>query len=96
MNYLKNSFIFLETIISLLVVSIIVTIFFEISYNKNSNNNFTKIISVTNKLKKSQYDSFIISNKTLTVKKDNLSEKLLVKEILFKDENIKLKKYEIF
>lgn len=96
MNYLKNSFIFLETIISLLVVSIIVTIFFEISYNKNSNNNFTKIISISNKLKKSQYDSFIISNKTLTVKKDNLSEKLLVKEILFKDENIKLKKYEIF
>lgn len=96
MNYLKNSFIFLETIISLLVVSIIVTIFFEISYNKNSNNNFTKIISISNKLKKSQYDSFIISNKSLTVKKDNLSEKLLVKEILFKDENIKLKKYEIF
>lgn len=96
MNYLKNSFIFLETIISLLVVSIIVTIFFEISYNKNSSNNFTKIISITNKLKKSEYDSFTITNKTLTVKKDNLNEKLFVKEILFKDENIKLKKYELF
>lgn len=96
MNSLKNSFIFIETIVSLIVVSIIVTIFFKISYNKTDNKKFTKIISTSNKLKKSEYDSYSISNKTLTIKKDNNMENLLVKEILYKDTDIKLKKYELF
>ena len=95
MNSLKNSFIFLETIVSLLVVSIIVTIFFKISYNKSDNKTFNTLITLTNKLKKSQYDSFLISNKTLTIKKDNHIENLLVKEISSKEKNIKLIKYEL-
>lgn len=96
MNSQKNSFIFLETIVSLLVVSIIVTIFLKISYNKTDNKTFTTILSVSNKLKKSQYDSFLISNKTLSIKKDNIFEELLVKQISYEEKNIKLIKYENF
>lgn len=95
MNSLKSSFIFLETIVSLLIVSVIVTIFFKISYNKNSDKKFTKILEVSNNLKKSNYENVSLSTKILKIKKDNLEENLTVKEFLYKDENIKLLKYEI-
>lgn len=95
MNSLKSSFIFLETIVSLLIVSVIVTIFFKISYNKNSDKKFTKILEVSNNLKKSNYENVSLSTKILKIKKDNLEENLTVKEFLYKDEDIKLSKYEI-
>lgn len=94
MNYQKNSFIFLETIVSLLIVSIIVTIFFKISYDKDSSKNFTTIQSISNKLKKSNYDNFQISDETLNIKKDSKEESIKVKKISFENENIKLVKYE--
>jgi hypothetical protein len=92
---LKNSFIFLETIVSLIVVSIIVSIFFKFSYDNNTNKKFQILNTLSNKFKKSDYSNMQISQEEIPILEDGIEKKLLVKKISANENGIKLYKYEI-
>ena len=91
----KNSFIFLETIVSLIVVSIIVAIFFKLSYDNNTNKKFQKLNTLSNKLKKSDYSNMQSSQEEITILENGVAKELLVKKITTNSDEIKLYKYEL-
>ncbi|RXJ81792.1 hypothetical protein [Arcobacter sp. F2176] len=91
----KNSFIFLETIVSLIVVSIIVAIFFKLSYDNNTNKKFQKLNTLSNKLKKSDYSNMQSSQEEITILENGVGKELLVKKITTNSDEIKLYKYEL-
>ena len=92
---LKNSFIFLETIISLVVVSIIVSIFFKLNYDNSANIKFQNLNNISNKLIKSDYQNMQISQKELTILENGIENKLLVNKITSNENEISLYKYEL-
>ncbi|WP_419764149.1 MAG: hypothetical protein ACNI28_10220 [Arcobacter sp.] len=92
---LKNSFIFLETIVSLVVISIIVTIFFKLNYDNSANKKFQTINDLSNKLKKSDYQNMQISQNELRILEDGIEKKVLVNKITSNQNSIKLSKYEL-
>lgn len=92
---LKNSFIFLETIVSLIVVSIIVTIFFKLSYDNNTNKKFQSLNNISNKLKKSDYSNMKTSQEEIIILENSVEKKLSVKKITSSTNEIKLSKYEL-
>lgn len=94
-NYLKNSFIFLEALVSLVIVSIIVTTFFKLSLNKSSDETFIKINKLSNNFIKEDYKDFSISeNQKLKFLMDGVETSILVNKITYQDSDIKLIKYE--
>ncbi|WP_298753926.1 hypothetical protein [uncultured Arcobacter sp.] len=92
---LKNSFIFLETIVSLVVISIIVSIFFKLNYDNRANKKFQTLNELSNKLKKSNYQNMQISQNKLTIFENGIEKKVLVSKITSNQNNIKLTKYEL-
>ncbi|WP_428026924.1 hypothetical protein [Arcobacter sp.] len=92
---LKNSFIFLETIISLVVISIIVSIFFKLNYDNSTNIKFQNLNNISNKLIKSDYQNMQISQKELTLLENGIENKLLVNKITSNENEISLYKYEL-
>lgn len=92
---LKNSFIFLETIVSLVVISIIVSIFFKLNYDNRANKKFQTLNELSNKLKKSNYQNMQISQNELTIFENGIERKVLVSKITSNQNNIKLTKYEL-
>jgi len=92
---LKNSFIFLETIVSLVVISIIVSIFFKLNYDNRANKKFQTLNELSNKLKKSNYQNMQISQNELTIFENGIEKKVLVSKITSNQNNIKLTKYEL-
>ncbi|WP_428023500.1 hypothetical protein [Arcobacter sp.] len=95
MKSLKNSFIFLETIISLVVISIIVSIFFKLNYDNSANIKFQNLNNISNKLIKSDYQNMQISQKELTLLENGIENKLLVNKITSNENEISLYKYEL-
>ncbi|PLY09315.1 MAG: hypothetical protein C0626_09995 [Arcobacter sp.] len=95
MKSLKNSFIFLETIVSLVVISIIVSIFFKLNYDNRANKKFQTLNELSNKLKKSNYQNMQISQNKLTIFENGIEKKVLVSKITSNQNNIKLTKYEL-
>lgn len=92
---LKDSFIFLETIVSLVVISIIVTIFFKLHYDNSSNKKFQNLNKLSNILKKSDYQNIQVTQTELTILENGIEKNLLVNKITLNQNNIKLTKYEI-
>jgi hypothetical protein len=91
----KNSFIFLEAIVSLVIVSIIVSIFFKLNYDNSDNKKFQILNEISNNLKKSDYQNMQISQKELIILENNIEKKVLVNKIVYEKNSIKLTKYEI-
>lgn len=79
----------------MVIVSIIVTIFSKLIYDKKASNNYVKINEISNQLKKSQYSNTNLNTKILNIKKDSITSSLIVNEIIYLDDDIKLKKYEL-
>lgn len=92
---LKNSFIFLETIVSLVVISIIVTIFFKLNYDNSANKKFQTLNTLSNKLKKSDYQNMQVSQDKVTILENGIEKKLTVNKVILNQNSIKLTKYEI-
>jgi len=92
---LKNSFIFLETIVSLVIVSIIVSIFFKLQYDNSSNKRFQTLNEISNNLKKSNYQNMQTIQTHLTILENQIEKKVLVNKIISQKENIRLTKYEV-
>lgn len=92
-SYQKPSFIFIETIVSLLILSIIVSGLYKLSYNKDSNNIFQDLNTIHNQFNKNF--NLSKSNKTLTINFDNVKTKsLIVKQQYIKNKNFMLVRYE--
>lgn len=91
----KDSFIFLETIVSLVVISIIVTIFFKLNYDNSANKKFQTLNTLSNKLKKSDYQNMQVLQNEITILENSIEKKVIVNKITLNQNNIKLTKYEL-
>lgn len=96
LSYQKSSFILLETILSILILSIVISSFFKLSYNTNSDLNFKQIIRIHNNFNSKNYqEDFKQNNEKILLLINNTTEKsILVKKISYINKNIKLYKYE--
>lgn len=93
-NYQKRSFIFIETIVSLLILSIIVSGLYKLSYNKDRNNIFQNLNIVHNNFNQNK-NLAIEENKQITIVFDGIEQKhILVKQLSYKDEDFSFVRYE--
>lgn len=92
----KNSFTLLETIISITILLVILAIFNKISHdNLFENNNYTLLNNLENDFDTKNYLGFHKSSQTINItKNDNLVENINVNMYFYKDENLRIFKYE--
>ena len=92
----KNSFTLFETLLSITLLLIIISGFLNSSYyDEKSINNSRLLNNLENKFTLNDFDSFFTSNTKITITKNyNEKEDLLVKKHTFKNEDIKIYKYE--
>lgn len=79
----------------MIVVSIIVTIFFKLSYDNNTHKKFQSLNNISNKLKKSDYSNMQTSQEEIIILENGVEKKLSVKKITSSTNEIKLSKYEL-
>ncbi|RXK11460.1 hypothetical protein CP965_13885 [Halarcobacter mediterraneus] len=93
----KSSFTLLETIISTLILSIIIVGFSNSFFYDNLDEEYILLNKLENNFTTSSYSSdFAKQNKNLTLKINETQTKTItVKEIEYKDNKIRLKKYEM-
>lgn len=93
----KNSFTLLETIISTLILSIIIVGFSNSFFYDNFDEEYILLNKLENSFTTSSYsNNFRKQNKNLTVKiNETQTRTITVKEIEYKDNKIRLKKYEM-
>jgi len=92
---LKNSITLIETLISLIILSAIVTSFLKISYNSNENNLFNIVNNIENDFTIKNYSNFIQSQANIQIiKNENQIETLNVKKYEYINKNIRVFKYE--
>ncbi|AXH11644.1 hypothetical protein [Halarcobacter bivalviorum] len=93
----KNSFTLLETIISILLLSIIISGFSNISSYDNFDEEYILLNKIENSFTLSSYDStYIKNNQKLTLKINDIEEKdINIKKIEYSNEKIRLFKYEL-
>ncbi len=96
MNLQKNSFTLFETVISITILLISVTIFHQISKdNLNEDKIYMLLNSLENSFNSKNYTNFNKSSKQVEITKNgNIVEKVELNIYSYKDENIKLFKYE--
>lgn len=94
MRFQKNSFIFFETIISILLLSGIIAVFIHIPLTKESS--FTDIQTIENQFLLKQYDQhFTSTSKQIIFKKNHLDPyEIETQQITYQDEKVKLHAYE--
>ena len=94
MRFQKNSFIFIETIFSILILSFLVATLFKVNLSKEQK--LLQLNTIDNQFKQKSYDeNFTTTNQTINFIK-NEDENLLVhvKKITYKTSKVKLIKYE--
>ncbi|RXJ90362.1 hypothetical protein CRV01_04180 [Arcobacter sp. CECT 8983] len=93
----KNSFTLLETLISVFLLSIIIVGFSKSSFYDNLDKEYMILNKLENMFNISSYDSsFTTKNIQLTITLDDIETKNInVKKIEYKDEKIRLIKYEL-
>ncbi|ADG92488.1 conserved hypothetical protein [Arcobacter nitrofigilis DSM 7299] len=79
----------------MIVVSIIVAIFFKLSYDNNTNKKFQNLNTISNKLKKSDYSNMQTFQEEIVILENGIEKKLLVNKITSNTHKIKLTKYEL-
>ncbi len=93
----KSSFTLFEALISIFILSIVIVSFSKNSFYNNFDEEYLLLNSIENAFTLDSYDkNFISNNKKITIiKNDTLEENLLVKQIVYKNENIQLLKYKL-
>jgi len=92
---LKNSITLIETLISLIILSTIVTGFLKISYNSSENNLFNILNKIENDFTIKNYSNFIQSQASVQIiKNENQIETLNIKKYEYFDNNIRVFIYE--
>lgn len=96
-SLVKNSFTLFETIISIVLLSIIIVGFTKNSYYDNFDKEFILLNQIDNSFTTKNYNkNFSTSFKNIKIIKNDIEEKIIkIKYIKYEDENIKLIKYEL-
>lgn len=92
----KNSFTLLETILSISVLSIVISGFsYATYYDSHTLELYTKLNDLENDFNTNNYTNMNSQIHNLTIIKNNtIEENLLIKKIVYEDNDIKLYKYE--
>ncbi|XOB62987.1 type IV pilus modification PilV family protein [Campylobacterota bacterium DY0563] len=93
----KNSFSLIETLFSIVLLSIVIVGFSKYSYYDNFDKEFNTLNNIENSFNTKNYNSnFQTNSKTIQIIINDIEEKNInVKQISYKDERIELVKYEI-
>ena len=93
----KNSFTLFETLISIILLSVVIVGFSKYSYYENFDEEYMILNEVENSFTTKVYSSnFSNSTKNIKVIKNNIEEDIVfIKKITYKDEKIELFKYEL-
>lgn len=92
----KNSFTLFETLLSITILIIVVSGFYNSTYSqKNSDKNFQILNKLENDFDTKDYSKLSLTNENLqiTINKSEIKN-ILVKKYEYLDENIKIYKYE--
>lgn len=92
----KNSFTLFETLLSITILIIVVSGFYNSTYSqKNSDKNFQLLNKLENDFDTKDYSKLSLTNENLqiTINKSEIKN-ILVKKYEYLDENIKIYKYE--
>jgi hypothetical protein len=94
MRFQKNSFIFIETIFSILILSFLVATLFKVNLSKEQK--LLQLNTIDNQFKQKSYDeNFITTNQTINfIKNENENLHINVKKITYETSKVKLIKYE--
>lgn len=93
---MKNSFTLFETILSLTILAIAVSLVYKLVYSNNFHKEFETLEKIENSFNSQSYNSsFIIKNKKLMIYENGLQKIIQVKVIETTNENIKVFKYEL-
>lgn len=97
MKLVKNSFTLFETLISIVLLSIVIVGFSKNSYYDSFDEEYMLLNKIENFFETKNYNSnFQITKKNLKIIKNDLEENsILLKEIKYKDKKIELIKYEL-
>lgn len=95
-NLQKNSFTLIETLISLTILLIVLAIFNQISKdNLEEDKIFNLLNSLENSFELKNYSNLQKSSKNINIiKNENIIESININVYTYKDENIKIFKYE--
>lgn len=92
----KNSFTLFETLLSLTLLAIVISLVYKLAYYDSFTNIFKTLNNIENSFTLKQYNkNFTIKQENLEVLTNNSSKTIKVKKIIYKDENIFLYKYEL-
>ena len=93
----KNSFTLFETLISIVLLSIIIVGFSKNSYYDNFDEEYMLLNKIDNAFNSNYFnENFSTTSQNIKIIKNNTEEEiLLVKKISYKNEKIKIFKYEL-
>ena len=93
----KSSFTLFETLLSIIILSLVVVSFSKLTYYDNFEEEFMLLNKLDNQFTQNSFDSKFTKTKTkLTIIKNNgKKEEFFVNEINFKNELLFIKKYEL-
>ncbi|RXJ94613.1 hypothetical protein CRV00_06710 [Malaciobacter molluscorum] len=92
----KKAFTIFETIISLTILAIVITLIYSLSFHNNLNNKFILLNSLENSFAKEDYSNFKTKKQNITIIKNEIKNKIDVKKIYYDKNGIKLYKYELY
>ncbi|AXX91648.1 hypothetical protein AMOL_0648 [Malaciobacter molluscorum LMG 25693] len=92
----KKAFTIFETIISLTVLAIVITLIYSLSFHNNLNNKFILLNSLENSFAKEDYSNFKTKKQNITIIKNEIKNRIDVKKIYYDKNGIKLYKYELY
>ncbi len=93
----KNSFALFETLLSILILSIIIVSFSNIAYYDNFDKEFTLLNKLDNSFTKNNFDKNFnkSSKKLIIIENETLKKQKIVNQITFHNDLIFIKKYEL-
>lgn len=93
---MKNSFTLFETILSLTILAIAVSLVYKLVYGNNFHKEFETLEKIENSFNSQNYNSsFIIENKKVMIYENDQIKSILLKKISTTNEDIKVFKYEL-
>lgn len=92
----KKAFTIFETIISLTILAIVITLIYSLSFHNNLNNTFVLLNSLENSFTKKDYSNFNTKNQNITITKNSIKTKVSVKKIYYDKNGVNLYKYELY
>ncbi|AXH14278.1 hypothetical protein [Malaciobacter mytili] len=94
-SLVKNSFTLFETLLSLTLLAIVISLVYKLTYYDSFTTLFETLNNIENSFTLKKYDkNFTIKEENLEVITNNSSKTISVKKVIYKDKNILLYKYE--